>query len=138
MGKRDNVTVFKNKSLESLLEDIYKNSMRKTPVIEDAIRELRKYIDCKEDVVYIGPIIADYMDVGLKNDDNLIKLAKIVQRLIAAESKGTSAGGDFELSEQERKQLLDGVKGELQDLERNIAGVNIPEFPPKDKLKSLN
>ena len=134
MSNNDDVIIFKGKSLASLMQDIYKNSMRKTTIIEGAIAELKKHIDSKEDIVYIGPIIADYMDVALKNDDSLIKLATIVQRLVSADKRAVDGGG-LELSEAERSDLLKGVSDEMKSLEKSIAEATIPKLPDLDKKK---
>ena len=49
-------------------------------------------------------MIKDYLDVGVKNDEQLIKLAAIVQRL--ASTQIDPEGGGMGLSEEERKALM--------------------------------
>ena len=59
------------------------------------------------DATILVPLIKDYLDVGIKNDDMLVKMASIVQR---AQTRSESEGSDFSLSDDERKQLLDTIK----------------------------
>jgi hypothetical protein len=52
----------------------------------------------------IGPIIKDLVDTSVKNDDSLIKMAAIAQRIIGAQNK-TEGDSGF-LSDREKEQLL--------------------------------
>ena len=56
------------------------------------------------DATLLVPLIAKYMDIAVKNDDVLVKLASLVYKSISSESNGESSLG---LSEEERKQLMD-------------------------------
>ncbi len=57
------------------------------------------------DASMMVPLIKEYLEVSVKNDDNLVKLTAIVQRLLVSSSKNTSAD-DGGLSEEEKQQLL--------------------------------
>ena len=41
------------------------------------------YIQGIEDIAVVGPILKELLDVGVKNDDNLLKLATVFQRIMA-------------------------------------------------------
>jgi hypothetical protein len=47
------------------------------------------------------------MDLGIKNDEQLIKMATIIQRAL---NTGKSESDDFGLNENEKKQLLEIAK----------------------------
>ena len=96
--------IFKGKSFSSLLQDIYDNQQSKKKNISGLIEELRKLIRNASDATQIAPIITQLISVSVSNDDHLVKMATIVQRLILAQGK--SNGEDGWMSDEERKQLL--------------------------------
>jgi hypothetical protein len=96
--------IFKGKSFSSLLQDIYDNQQGKKKNISGLIEELRKLIRNASDATQIAPIITQLISVSVSNDDHLVKIATIVQRLILAQGK--SNGEDGWMSDEERKQLL--------------------------------
>ena len=65
---------------------------------------MRKLVTSARDVVTVGPIIAQLIDSSIANDDSLIKIATIAQRLVMANTK--KAGDEGWLSEEDKKQLL--------------------------------
>jgi hypothetical protein len=103
-----NFEIYKGKNFSSLCKDIVKNSENKKDQIDILISELRTLIKTVNDAVIIVPLIKDYYDVGIKNDEQLVKLASVVQRLVA-KSETSGEGPAMVLSEEERKQLMDEV-----------------------------
>ncbi len=75
--------IFKGKSFSSLLEDIYKNSKTKEKQIKELILQLKDMISEPGDAVMIVPLLQGYMEVSVKNDEALIKMAAIVQKAMA-------------------------------------------------------
>ena len=67
------------------------------------------------DATVIVPMIKDYLEVSVKNDDALVKLAAVVQRLVTASTKDDD-GNEFGLSEEERKRLLEEAEGEIEKI----------------------
>ena len=64
------------------------------------------------DAVVILPVVKEFFDVMVKNDDQLIKMAAIVQRMY---SKAASiSSGDFNLTEEEKEMLLQELSQETQ------------------------
>jgi hypothetical protein len=96
--------LFDGKNLSSLFKDIYENQQNKKKNISELIESLRKLIKNVGEATVIAPIIKDLIEVSVKNDEHLIKMATIAQRLAAAEAKGI--GEDGWLSEHEKNQLL--------------------------------
>ena len=103
-----NFEIYKGKNFSNLCKDIVKNSENKKDQIDILISELRTLIKTVNDAVIIVPLIKDYYDVGVKNDEQLIKLAAVVQRLVA-KGQETGEGNAMILSDDERKQLMDEV-----------------------------
>ena len=98
--------IFKEKTFSSLLEEIYNNQKKKARQIKDMIAELRPLITDTGDATVIVPLIKDYLDVSVRNDDQLVKIATIVQRLI--QNQGTS-DPSMGISEAEIDQLMQEI-----------------------------
>ena len=95
--------IFKGKSFENLLEDIYNNSKKKEAQIQIHITELKPMIKNIGDAVIIVPLIKDYMEIAVKNDEALIKMAAIVQK---ANLRNTNGDEGLILTEAEKEQLI--------------------------------
>ena len=98
--------IFGKKSYSDLLEEIYKNQKKKETQISSLISELKPLIEDIGDATLIVPLIKEYMELGIKNDEALIKVATIFQRIFANE--GTVENG-FSISEEEKEQLLSEI-----------------------------
>jgi hypothetical protein len=100
-------TIFGKKSFSDILKEIYDNQKKKEAQISALIGELKPLINDIGDATLIVPLIKEYMELGIKNDEALIKMSTIIQRAI---SSGKSENDDFGMTEDEKKQLLDEVK----------------------------
>ena len=90
--------IFKGKTLSDLFSEIHDNSSNTRGQVKGLIGELKPLIENIGDATLIVPMIKEYMEIGVKNDEQLIKLATIVQRIESANAKGE--GGDmFDFSE---------------------------------------
>ena len=112
MDNKD-VEVFGGKSLSDLLKDIYDNSVEKKTQINKLTEELSKFVNRVSDVAVISPIIKEYLDVGVKNDEQLIKIAQVAAKLVGA----TTKEGDEILSEKEKQELLSTINDTVKDLQ---------------------
>lgn len=102
MDKNDEL--FKGTSFADLMSDVYHNSKKKDRQINQLIAQLQPLIRNASDATVIVPLIKEYLDVAVKNDDHLVKLTAIVQRYIS--TKQTISGSDGLLSDEEKEQLL--------------------------------
>jgi hypothetical protein len=120
MDKNDEL--FKGTSFADLMSDVYHNSKKKDRQINQLISQLQPLIKNASDATIIVPLIKEYLDVAVKNDDHLVKLTAIVQRYIS--TKQTISGADGLLSDDEKQQLLkvaeQTLSSELQDELDNI------------------
>ena len=114
--------LFKGTNFSDLMRDVYHNSKKKSRQIDTLIKELQPLVKNVGDATVIVPLIKDYLEVSVKNDDALVKLAAVVQRLLGATSKEDD-GNEFGLSEEERKRLLEEAEEEI----KNIKETNKPE-----------
>jgi len=99
--------LFKGKSFADLMGDIYNNSKKKDKQIKLLIAELEPLVKDINDATIIVPLIKEYMEISVKNDDQIVKLAAIVQRMLKDVSSGKSNEDTFGLSDEEKKQLLE-------------------------------
>ena len=107
--------IFEGKTFQDLTKDIYENSQKKKLQIDLLIQEIHGFITTIDDVVMVAPIIKEYMDASIKNDEHLVKLAGVLQRIMAK-----STGGDDEsmlLSDSEKEELMSTLQDTVQDLE---------------------
>lgn len=116
--------IFEGKTFSSLVKDIYFNSSHKKEQINQLIKDLRTMVKDAGSATVIAPMIRDYIDVGVKNDDQLVKLSAVLQRIINGGGSGDSDSvGDFSLTDEEKKQLLQSAEQELTELKEKAIGV---------------
>jgi hypothetical protein len=112
-----NVKIFGNKSFSDILKNIYDNSKEKEKQIKDLISGLKPLINNTQSALMIVPLIKEYLDVSVKNDDSLIKMASIIQRAMINSGGGSD---DFTLSDSEKEQLLKAVQTMEQEIPKPI------------------
>ena len=109
--------LFEGKSLSSLFKDIYDNSKHNKKQLEVLVGEVAGFIKDGDMAIQLIPMIKEYLDINVKNDEQLVKLATVVQRLIAAENKG-GAEAEFGLSDKEKEQLLTSIDEVVVDIQK--------------------
>ena len=115
--------VFEGKSLSDLFKDIYENTEKNRTQLDVLMKEVVGFIKDGDTAVQIIPMLKEYLEINVKNDEQLVKLATIVQRLAQASASGDSEG-EFGLTEKEKEQLMNNIQQtveELQDHSDNIA-----------------
>ena len=117
-----NQLIFDDKSFGDLLKEIHGNQKKKSTQIASMIAELRPLITSLGDATVVVPLIKEYMEISVKNDDHLIKMAAIVQRLTTG---GPNSGDSGLLSESEMAQL--------QEITEEIAKTVEPDTKQLDK-----
>ena len=101
MGQLDS-HVFGDKKFSDLLEEIYNNQKKRDAQVVALISELKPLVQEIGDATLIVPLIKEYMEIGVKNDEALIKMATIVQRAL----QNVDEDGGLGISEEEKEQLL--------------------------------
>jgi hypothetical protein len=125
----NDIEIFKGKNFSDLCKDIVKNSEEKKNQIDILITDLRDMIKTVNDATMIVPLLKEYFDVGVRNDEQLIKLAAIIQRLMSGKvGADGDGGGGMLLTEEERKQLMATV-------EETAKTLNKLEVPADKKAK---
>ena len=85
-------TIFGTKTVSDVLKEIYDNSKNKSKQVNALIGELKPLVENIGDATLVVPMIKEYLEVGVKNDEHLIKMVALVQRL---EGGGKASEADF-------------------------------------------
>ena len=104
-----NQILFDNKSFSDLLKEIHSNQNKKKKQLASLIAELKPLVQSLGDATVVVPLIKEYMEISVKNDDQLIKMAAIVQRL----STGNANTGDGGLLTEEEMAQLQEITEEI-------------------------
>ena len=110
--------IFGDKKLKDLFQEIYQNQKKKERQISTLIEELKPLIDDIGDATLVVPLIKEYLELGVKNDEQLIKMATIIQRCLATDNNGGE--GTLLISDEEKAQLL----GEINKIQENLDNKN--------------
>tara|TARA_R100001129_G_scaffold37936_2_gene25527 strand:+ start:5760 stop:6146 length:387 start_codon:yes stop_codon:yes gene_type:complete len=115
--------IFDGKSLSDLFKDIYDNTARNKEQLEVLMKEVVGFIKDGDTAVQIIPMLKEYLEINVKNDDQLVKVASIVQRLISTENRG-GAEEEFGLSDAEKEQLMSAVEEVAADAQKHSDDIN--------------
>ena len=112
----DSKEIFDGKTFQDLTKDIYENTTKRKVQIDLLISEIHGFITTIDDVVMVAPIIKEYMDTAVRNDEHLVKLAGVLQRIIS-KSQGESDESML-LSDEEKAELMGTLQDTVDDLEK--------------------
>ena len=112
----DKNEIFDGKTFQDLTKDIYENTTKRKTQIDLLISEIHGFITTIDDVVLVAPIIKEYMDTAVRNDEHLVKLAGVLQRIIS-KSQGESDESML-LSDEEKAELMGTLQDTVEDLQR--------------------
>ena len=112
----DNNEIFEGKTFQDLTKDIYENTTKRKVQIDLLISEIHGFITTIDDVVMVAPIIKEYMDTAVRNDEHLVKLAGVLQRIIS-KSQGDSDESML-LSDEEKEELMGTLQDTVDDLQK--------------------
>ena len=104
MSQFDNV-IFGKKKFSDVLEEIYNNQQKKDKQVTALINELKPIISDIGDATLVVPLIKEYMEISVKNDDILIKMAALAQRAMAT----VTSDGSLTITDEEKDQLLSAM-----------------------------
>ena len=108
--------IFEGKTFQDLTKDIYENTTKRKTQIDLLISEIHGFITTIDDVVLVAPIIKEYMDTAVRNDEHLVKLAGVLQRIIS-KSQGESDESML-LSDEEKAELMGTLQDTVDDLQK--------------------
>ena len=123
--------IFGDKNFSDLSQEIYENSKLKKTQIELLVQEVHGYIQGIEDIAIVGPILKELLDVGVKNDDNLLKLATVIQRIMSKQS--SDADDTSLLTDSEKEELMSSLEDAAASLQNKSdeMSANISKLKPR-------
>jgi len=124
--------IFGDKNFSDLSQEIYENSKLKKTQIELLVQEVHGYIQGIEDIAIVGPILKELLDVGVKNDDNLLKLATVIQRIMSKHQVTDDSDVGL-LSEDEKEELMNSLEDAAASLQKKSDDIDISEIKKKYK-----
>ncbi|MAH44593.1 hypothetical protein CMI37_02130 [Candidatus Pacearchaeota archaeon] len=120
---KDTLEIFEGKTFEDLTKDIYENSKNKKLQLDLLIQEIHGFIRSIDDAVIISPIVKEIYEVSVKNDEHLVKLASVLQRIITR-SKDGSDEDSYGLTENEKEELMQTLQETISEVERKNDRLN--------------
>lgn len=119
MSDFSDIELFKGKNLSNLFEEIYSNSVSKREQIKELIASLSPLIEGIGDATILVPLIKDYLDIGVKNDEQLVKLAQIVQR-VSSDKKASSGDSEWWMMDTDIQNLVQDAEKTDKNLEESL------------------
>ena len=108
--------IFEGTTFEDLTKDIYENQKNKKLQLDLLIQEIHGMIQTMDDAILVAPLIKELFDVAIKNDEHLVKLASVYQRILA---KSTSGDEDsMLLSDSEKEDLISALQEDASDIKK--------------------
>ena len=118
--------IFGDKNFSDLSEEIYENSKLKKTQIDLLVQEVHGYIQGIEDIAIVGPVLKELFDVAVKNDDNLLKLATVIQRIMSKHQIDDSDIGL--LSDDEKEELMNSLEEAAADLQKKSDDISVDKI----------
>jgi len=99
--------IFKGKTVGDLVEEVYNKHKSQDALIKQEISRLVDMIESPGDAIVIVPLLKEFVNSGLKNDEVLMKILNLFQK---AEEKKKETGQDSGLlTEKDIEQLFSEV-----------------------------
>ncbi len=111
--------IFKGKTVSDLVEEVYKKHKDQDSFIKGEISRLVDMIESPGDAIVIVPLLKEFVNSSLKNDEVLMKILNLFQK--AEEKKKESGQDNGLLTEKDIEQLF----SEVTDLK----GRNLKQLP---------
>lgn len=138
-SKSLNIQIFKGKNVNSLLEDIYdtiNNEHNDIQHLFEKITEVLTGDDADEGMLaFAGSALSELLDVSIKNNEQYIKLAEVVQKFLSLDIKrdrlnntDEDTAGSFVLSDEDKKHLLNirkqvsSIEDETKKIQNKVDG----------------
>ena len=115
--------IFKGTTLADMFKKIDENSSRNKIQIESLIQELMVFIKDPNSAIQLFPMISDFQEANIRNDELLVKLLAVVQRVMQTEAKAED--GDYGLSEIEKDQIIRKLEETTKDIQKEVDDITL-------------
>jgi hypothetical protein len=113
----NDIILFDNKTLADLAKEVYTTTQKKNAKMEKVIDDLISRLKSDSSYAALGMSLSEMFKNSINNDDKLLRLAVIVQRIVKETKVINNVGTDFGLSEEEKSQLLEEAQ-KLMDADK--------------------
>ena len=131
--------IFDDISLSDIIKKIYVNSDDKSKTIDGILEKVSNLLKGITDASMLLPLLKEILDVSVKNDEQLVKIAGIIQRLLQVDGKGGGLAGNFDLlPESEKLQLLEEHRDNIDtaEVDRQLKDLDDKVKSAKENIKS--
>lgn len=121
-----NFEVYGGMSFRDLCKEIVTRSKSKKDQLDTLFTDVRGFITDKSEAIVFLPKLKEFLETGIKNDEQLVKLAAVVQRLQSTqlEASGGDSGG---MSDEEKEQLLiNAAREKIKEIKKDVDSIIIP------------
>ena len=87
------------------------------------MQELMTYIKDSNTAVQLFPMISDFMEANIRNDELLVKLAAVVQRVMTTDSKGGT--DELGLSDKEKEEILQKISKATEEIQHEVDDITL-------------
>ena len=109
--------------LSDKFKKIDDNSKRNKIQIESLIQEMMVFIKDPNSAMQLFPMISEFMQANIRNDELLVKLTAVVQRVIQSETK--LEGGELGLSDTEKAEILDKIQSATENIQKEVDDISL-------------
>lgn len=133
-----NPEIFKGKNFQDILEEIHTHAAKKRESIEKLTDTIADMIKTPAEAAILVPTVKELIDIGIKNDEHLVKIATIVQRLMTSDgASNIGAQGEWVLTQDDRDKLLKEAKEFTAEVDEDIEEISEKIESVKSKAKSF-
>lgn len=124
------------KTFRDLCAEVINRSTSKKDQLDTLFSDIRGHIKSPNDAQAFFPRLKELLEVGIKNDEQIIKLTAILQKLQSTQIE-TSGGETGILTAEEKEQLLqNSVKDQLNDIKNAVDKRDVPKETNEQKNAS--
>ncbi len=124
----NDLEIFDGKTFQDLTKDIYDNSKNKKLQLDLLIQEIHGFITSIDDAILIGPIVKEVYEAAIKNDEHLVKLASVLQRLMSRSVAGANEDS-FLLTDSEKEDLISTLQETANEIQEHSDKINKIKTP---------
>lgn len=99
MAEFEKINIFGKTTLADVFKQIHGNQKKIDVQISDMLGVMTPFIKSAGEAVILMPVIKDLIDVNVKNNDQLVKMAGIVQRTMSKDDEGGFVAFENELAQ---------------------------------------
>ena len=103
----NSISLFQGKRLGDLMQEVYLRSKEKEESIKSTIDTIANMMTNQNTAIMFAPVISQFVEAGVKNDDQLIKLISLIQKFVSTKmNQDDNSTNIYELTDEEKESLM--------------------------------